>query len=302
MNQIRGSHGAMNTWELSGSLIRLVVLIGTLFGVPFLRRWLGGQLRSYAVVCVGLLCMVASECLQLYFAPEAVIKSPNVAWDVVCTQAGGYVAVLAGLLLWVRDLRKMRDDLQRSNVALQQVAATDFLTGLLSRRQASFLLDFETARARRSGRPLGFIMIDLDHFKSTNDTYGHAAGDAVLMHVGKILKSRLRASDIVSRYGGEEFLLLIPDATYESTVDLANHLRQIIEQTPARHGGVEIPIRASFGVSVSHVERGDTAQDAIGRADAALYAAKALGRNRVVGWEEIAPQVGAQATGAAREN
>jgi diguanylate cyclase (GGDEF)-like protein len=207
-----------------------------------------------------------------------------------------------GLLLWGRDLRRAQDDLARSNMALQQVAATDFLTGLLSRRQASFLLDFETARARRSGRPLSFIMIDLDHFKAVNDQYGHPAGDAVLVHVGEILKSRLRASDIVSRYGGEEFLVLIPDATYETTVELANNLRQMIEQSPAMYKGTEIPIRASFGVSVSQVDRGESSQEAISRADAALYAAKALGRNRVVGWEEIAPPAVAPVAAGSQQN
>jgi diguanylate cyclase (GGDEF)-like protein len=246
--------------------------------------------------------MVAAEALQLLFAPQVVVTPPNIAWDVVCTQAIGYVAVLAGMLLWVGDLRRTRDELRRSNLALQQVAATDFLTGLLSRRQASFLLDFEAARARRSRHPLGFVMIDLDHFKTVNDTYGHAAGDAVLVHVGSLLKSRLRASDIVSRYGGEEFLVLIPDATYESTVDLANNLRQIIDQSPAKHDGKEIPVHASFGVAVSHIDSGDSAQDAIARADAALYAAKALGRNRVVGWEEIAAQAAQPAASRAPQN
>jgi diguanylate cyclase (GGDEF)-like protein len=292
----------MTTCDLSGSLIRLVVLAGALVGVPFLRKWVGGQLRSYVVVMGGLLCMVASEAMQLYFAPQVVISPPEIAWDAVCTQAIGYVAVLGGILLWVSDMRMTRDELRRSNLALQQVAATDFLTGLLSRRQASFLLDFEAARARRSGHPLGFIMIDLDHFKAVNDTYGHAAGDAVLVHVGGLLKSRLRASDIVSRYGGEEFLVLIPDATYESTVDLANNLRQMIEQSPAKHCGKEIQVRASFGVSVSHIDRGDSAQDAIARADAALYAAKAMGRNRVVGWEEIAAQAAQEAASGASQN
>jgi diguanylate cyclase (GGDEF)-like protein len=279
----------MATWDISGSLIRMVVLFGAMAGVPFLRRWAGGPLRAYLVVFGGVLFMFAWEGTQLYnLAARPDFHVADIAWKSVSVQATGYIFILLGLLWWIRDLRLTRNELQRSNAALQQVAATDFLTGLLTRRQASFLLDFETARARRSGLPLGFIMIDIDHFKEVNDTHGHQAGDAVLVHIGKLLKSRLRSSDIVSRYGGEEFLVLVTEAGYAATVDLANDLRVLIEQNPVTHEDVQIPVRASFGVVVSHVDGGDSAHEAIKRADAALYAAKARGRNRVVSWEDIA--------------
>jgi diguanylate cyclase (GGDEF)-like protein len=288
----------MDAWDLSASLVRLVILLGAMVGLPFLRRWVGGPLKAYLVAFGGLLFVSMAEAVQFWqLVVQTDYRPPGIAWDTLCTLSTGYVAILLGLLMWIRDLRRIRDELQRSNLTLQEAAATDFLTGLLSRRQASFLLDFETARARRSGRPLGFIMIDLDLFKQVNDTYGHLAGDAVLVHVGQLLKSRLRASDIVCRYGGEEFLVLLPDATYENTTDLANSLRKLLEESPTRYGDNEITIRASFGVAVSHIDGGVTAQDAITRADAALYAAKALGRNRVVSWEEIAPRTAAATVG-----
>ena len=282
----------VDTSDVSAILVRLVVLLGLLIGLPLLRPWAGGQLRAYLVAFGGLLFIFMAEAVHLFNLTTGPNAYPtSIAWQTVATLGGGYVTVLFGLLLWIRDLRKARQDLQQANVNLQQMATTDYLTGLATRRQASFLLDFETARARRSGKPLGFIMIDLDHFKQVNDAHGHQAGDAVLTHVGKLLKGRLRGTDIVSRYGGEEFLVLIPGTDYQSTVELAETLRRHIEDSPVKFGDQEIPVRASFGVAVSHADAQDRAEVAISRADAALYAAKALGRNRVVGWQEIAPRI-----------
>jgi diguanylate cyclase (GGDEF)-like protein len=281
----------MTVWDLSGSLVRLTVLVGALVALPYLRRWAGGHVRSYLVVAGGLLFMSASEGAQVFLAvSQSALLPAHIAWDHVSIQAAGYITILLGLLLWIRDLRQTRNDLQRSNSALQKVAATDFLTGLVSRRQASFLLDFETARARQRRHPLGFIMIDLDHFKTINDEHGHLAGDAVLAHIGHLLKSRLRETDIVSRYGGEEFLVLIPAATSPGVAALAETLRQAIAENPTAYRGQSLPMTASFGVVTSHIDGEETAQDAISRADAALYAAKALGRNRVIRWEDIAPR------------
>jgi|WetSurMetagenome_2_1015567.scaffolds.fasta_scaffold08265_5 diguanylate cyclase (GGDEF)-like protein len=282
----------MTVWDFSGSLVRLAVLLGALVAFPYLWRWAGGRARAYLIAAGGLLFMAAWEGSQVVRAiMDSGLQPAGVAWDAVSVQAIGYIAILLGILVWIHDLRQTRDELKRSNLALQEVASTDFLTGLLSRRQASFLLSFETARARRSKLPLGFIMIDLDHFKQVNDTHGHAAGDAVLAHIGHLLKQRLRASDIVSRYGGEEFLVLVPAATLDGTVALANTLRESIETTPVEHKGVAIRVTASFGVVVSQVgQDANSAEEALQRADAALYAAKALGRNRVVNWEDVAPR------------
>jgi diguanylate cyclase (GGDEF)-like protein len=282
----------MTVWDFSGSLVRLAVLFGALLALPFLWRWAGGRVRAYMIVAGGLLFMTAWDGVQVIRTfLESGLQPAGVAWDAVSVQAIGYIAILLGILVWIHDLRRVRDELKKSNLALQEVASTDFLTGLLSRRQASFLLSFETARARRSKLPLGFIMIDLDHFKKVNDLHGHAAGDAVLAHIGQILKKRLRTSDIVSRYGGEEFLVLVPAATLDGTVALASTLREIIERTPISFKGKTIQVTASFGVVVSHIGNDtNSAEEALRQADTALYAAKALGRNRVVNWEDVAPR------------
>ncbi len=194
----------------------------------------------------------------------------------------------------VTELRKMQAGLQRAmieleeaNAELKRMASTDFLTGLVNRRQAHVQFEREMARIRRYPTSIGVIMCDLDRFKPVNDTHGHPAGDAVLAHVAKILKSRARGSDIVARYGGEEFLLVLPEADLESTTKVANALRRQVRDNPARHGELDLPIRASFGVSVLDPGQSATPRELIARADEALYAAKGLGGNRVVSWRDL---------------
>jgi diguanylate cyclase (GGDEF)-like protein/PAS domain S-box-containing protein len=184
-------------------------------------------------------------------------------------------------------LTQAKEDLERANAELERVAATDFLTGLANRRQATVQFERELARCRRHYTFLGVIMVDLDRFKPVNDRFGHQVGDAVLVHVANLLKRRARASDIVARYGGEEFLLVLPDADRQSAVKVADDLRRLICDDPAKVGDQEVPIRASFGVAEFHPAFDVGVQKLLERADEALYAAKGLGGNRVVSWQQL---------------
>ncbi len=186
-----------------------------------------------------------------------------------------------------QDLAQAKDELEKANAELQRVAATDFLTGLVNRRQATLQFERELSRSQRNYTFLGVIMIDLDRFKPINDTHGHQAGDSVLAHVSALLKKRARSSDIVARYGGEEFLVVLPEADLEATVRVAQQMRRLIRDNPARHGDLELPIRASFGVTEYHPGLNIDAKQLISRADEALYAAKGLGGNRVVTWGQL---------------
>ncbi len=123
-------------------------------------------------------------------------------------------------------------------------------------------------------------MADLDHFKVVNDRYGHLAGDEVLRVFGRMMMKHSRGSDINCRYGGEEFLMILPSMDEETALKRAEQLRQAIAETPVKYGAIDIPITASFGVSVfpQHGQNGD---ELIGSADKALYLAKEAGRNRV---------------------
>ncbi|TBR13833.1 MAG: GGDEF domain-containing protein [Lysobacter sp.] len=159
-------------------------------------------------------------------------------------------------------------------------AGHDALTGLANRRNLDKRLATEQARALRHGTPLSVLMLDLDRFKRVNDEYGHAAGDTVLASAARALADELRAIDLGARFGGEEFVALLPDTPLDDATRAAERIRRRIAATPATYEGVEIPVTVSIGVAQWNVEE-DTA-GLIARADGALYAAKRDGRDRCV--------------------
>jgi len=275
----------MATSELAKEVARFVVIAAaSLAAVPLIRR--SSNRRSTCVAIVfGIVLVMVPSAVHLFRALG--IWTPRPPLTVLSqVDALGFALILFGIVLALRTVVREDEELRNQNTLLKRDASTDFLTGLLNRRQADFLLDYGAARARRSGDPIGFIMIDLDHFKKINDALGHQAGDAVLVHVARLLKNRTRSSDIVARYGGEEFLVVVADSNPEGIVWLADDLRRLIEEHPAEYDNHPIPVTASFGVAISLVSTEEAAQECIGRADAALYAAKARGRNQVVTWEQ----------------
>ncbi len=166
------------------------------------------------------------------------------------------------------------------NATLQEASRTDPLTGLANRRGAQESLLVEIKRAQRNGGGLVLVMADLDRFKRVNDTYGHAVGDLFLRHCAGLFRDNLRSYDVCARWGGEEFLLLLPEATLVEGVAVAEKLRARLEATPFRLGEDLLPVTASFGVA--RHQAGETAEDTVAAADRALYEAKRGGRNRVV--------------------
>jgi diguanylate cyclase (GGDEF)-like protein len=165
------------------------------------------------------------------------------------------------------------------NLAIAELrAATDALTGLPNNRAVQDTLKRMVAHAARGETQLGTILLDLDHFKQINDSFGHGRGDDVLAAVGTVLKAHTRASDFVGRYGGEEFIVLLPDTDREGALTSAEKLREAI--TKITVPGVELPITASLGVAMLPQDAADAAT-LIRRADRALYTAKNNGRNRV---------------------
>jgi diguanylate cyclase (GGDEF)-like protein len=168
---------------------------------------------------------------------------------------------------------------------VRENSVCDALTGCYNRQHALEVIDAELRRARRSRLPLALIMFDLDHFKQINDGHGHLCGDAVLAHVGQRMKAALRGSDLKCRWGGEEFLVLLPDTTPSGAERVADVLRRDLEEHPlawyvADIHVADIAVTASFGLTI--IAPGETDPTAvIGRADAALYRAKERGRNCV---------------------
>ena len=178
-----------------------------------------------------------------------------------------------------------RDTLARTNVVLKQREAqiveaslTDALTGVGNRRRLEQALAVEIGRVRRMGGTLSAIMADVDHFKRINDAHGHGAGDKVLVRVAALLKSQTRATDIVARFGGEEFIVLMPHTGLAQAAAKAEHLR--IALAAEVIAPLARPVTSSFGVA--ELECDEDGESLLRRADAALYRAKEGGRNRVV--------------------
>jgi diguanylate cyclase (GGDEF)-like protein len=178
-----------------------------------------------------------------------------------------------------RRILDLQEELLKAREALREQATHDGLTGLLNRGTILETLDDELARAARSGEPTSVLMVDLDRFKLINDTYGHVAGDAVLREAAMRLKSSARRYDSVGRYGGEEFLIVLPGCDAANAVLQAERMRQAIGVVPFLATSKPLGVTASLGVACSlHCP----AESLVRYADDGLYEAKARGRNQVV--------------------
>lgn len=171
--------------------------------------------------------------------------------------------------------------LRRHYAQMHQMAHTDALTSLINRRAMQQRLEGELDRARRYNRPFALLLADLDHFKQVNDTYGHSVGDQVLREVSGRLAQHLRESDILARWGGEEFLILAPETDLHQAHLLAQRLLEAIRENPVSG----VPVTLSLGVAC--YRHGDTIAALLSRADEAMYRAKASGRNQVMLEEEL---------------
>jgi diguanylate cyclase (GGDEF)-like protein len=180
-----------------------------------------------------------------------------------------------------QELTAANFSLNERNKTLEVLSSTDPLTGLHNRRYMVEALTAEVARHERYNRQFSVMMVDVDHFKKYNDTYGHPAGDALLKTVGGIIKSSLRANDFAARYGGEEFLILLPDQDQKGALEVAERIRQRISSETEDKAGRRTAVTASLGVA-TFPKAGRTADPLLANADAALYRAKNSGRNRVL--------------------
>ncbi|MGC9312641.1 MAG: histidine kinase N-terminal 7TM domain-containing diguanylate cyclase, partial [Sediminispirochaetaceae bacterium] len=183
---------------------------------------------------------------------------------------------IIGKILTISDITAQVELLKK----MQKLATTDSLTGILNRRSFFEQSHAEIDRAKRYRRPVSFILLDIDHFKRINDSYGHAAGDAVLVELSRRITSAIRKEDIFGRYGGEEFSLCLPETNQSTAYIFAERLRKIVEEEPVQYNDRRISVTASFGVA--GVERIDieTLDELLLHVDKALYDAKELGRNR----------------------
>ncbi len=190
--------------------------------------------------------------------------------------------VVVAKLKALSERHRVERQLRRDLVSAQANATIDALTGLYNRWHLVTRLREETATATRHDKPYAVVMLDLDHFKSVNDTHGHAEGDRVLMHVADGVRSVLRGDDVAFRYGGEEFLLLLRACDADQAARVAARLRDWLDARPLTMGnGETLRVTFSGGIAVASAARGFISDELIERADSALYRAKRAGRNRV---------------------
>jgi diguanylate cyclase (GGDEF)-like protein/PAS domain S-box-containing protein len=180
----------------------------------------------------------------------------------------------------VTDVATNRHQIQAANAQLQLLSSTDRLTGLYNRGHWESSLKAAYARHQRYGNALSLVMLDIDHFKHVNDTYGHQAGDKVIEQVAQLLREHARESDVAGRYGGEEFGVVLSDTDQAGARIFAERLRQAIEQLLVQYNGQDIRFTISLGVADLSAPANDHAE-LIARADQALYTSKKTGRNRV---------------------
>ena len=185
----------------------------------------------------------------------------------------------------------LQQKLVSANNALRFAAKHDFLTEAWNRAEIVAFMQREIARTRRDATPVGIILVDVDHFKSVNDEFGHETGDCVLKEITKRLSATMREYDGLGRYGGEEFLMVIPGCDLATTVRRANQIRELISNQPVQTQLGAIDVTVSMGATVA--EPSTSVELLLRRADAALYQAKRNGRNRVEQASDTAAEVGA---------
>ena len=255
--------------------ILAIILMFGIFGLTT-RQMLG--VLVYSLVAFG----VASGVV-------AARDEPDYPTVVAAAYVGMVVVVLLSSTFLTTRVQSTREHLRRQKAELaqaleqiRQLATHDDLTGLLNRRAMLDRMQLEQRRSLRSGSPLLIAQLDIDHFKAVNDTHGHAAGDLVLQSFADTVRRNVRDTDVLARWGGEEFVLLLCDTPAADAVTLMERLRQAVQamQVPVPQGGQPITVTVSIGLA-RHAPA-DPLAGTLERADRALYAAKAGGRNRVV--------------------
>ena len=174
--------------------------------------------------------------------------------------------------------------------SIRNMATYDTLTGLYNRRYFEERLEVEAQRSFHSGLSLSLVMVDIDHFKKVNDTFGHTEGDQILCKVSSLLKNSVRKKDMVARYGGEEFILILPEAAPEQSFVIAERIRQLVEKTLFEVGRAHVHLTLSMGISNFPSHRVKSKEELVKMADQALYDAKRGGRNKVCIFTEKSSQ------------
>jgi diguanylate cyclase len=251
----------------------------------FVVGMVGGSLVSYSahrgMTITAMLGVLLPITLWLFFQPGQIALGLAVA----------STTFMAGALRGTRVLNSamqgnllLGHELKMANRIADHIARTDELTGINNRRAFMELGEQTTRLCQRQRQPLSALLLDVDHFKQINDTYGHSAGDLVLKQIGSLMAQQFRAADVCGRIGGEEFAVLLADTDTQAATSVANKFRQEVANATLQWQGHSLQVTVSIGVASHNADLGTLLQ----RADAAMYQAKNSGRNRVVCQEEVA--------------
>ena len=261
-------------WD-SGFHYYLIVL------VPFLFFWPSWQ--TNLKIFSSLLLFFVYACLFFFSQispPVHQMQNWQINLTTILNVFVAFATFAAVALYYQVTTNEVEQKLREVNARLDEMARTDPLTELHNRRTIVERMDEEENHSQKSGQKYSIIMADIDHFKSFNDRYGHSFGDQILVSIADLLKSATRAEDVVARWGGEEFLVLLPDTAGEEASEVADRMRMVISQTPLYMEGREIHLSMTFGVAECITDGG--IHECIERADQALYKGKGNGRNQVV--------------------
>jgi diguanylate cyclase (GGDEF)-like protein len=248
------------------------LVLGGLIGSLFFSARATGLIFLVTFVALLLLPMVAPGMSE--------VDNNNALFFLLIT--GGLVVLTTAIRQrYLEQIERQTRQLIASEAKLRELAIRDPLTGLFNRRYLEESLALEMIRAMRKPYPIGIIMADIDHFKRFNDLYSHAAGDAVLVQIADLLRAQVRSSDVICRYGGEEFVLILPEASREITCLRAESIRASAGQLRLQYESQALQtLTLSLGVAI-FPDHGATIEALLSAADAALYRAKHAGRNRV---------------------
>lgn len=303
----RHGRGGLSLWLLYIQLLMLPLAFALIFPVmypvvayvPVLVVAITLSLLGQRIIIWTMLACGTSTILTvLAGVMPPFFSTPPVTGGILPLVIAGSYAMVSGLtytLLWhfkgqkEEEIQQRTAELDTANRLLHEQAIRDPLTNLFNRRYIDETLEIEIQRAQRSGLPIGVVVIDLDHFKQVNDTYGHAGGDVLLQAVAVVLQHHVRSGDLVSRYGGEEFLMVLPGIPLSPLYERATAIRAAVRHMRVSHAGQDLgPRTCSIGVAV-YPDHGLDGRRVIQAADAALYQAKAAGRDQVVVATAVTP-------------
>jgi len=282
--------------EARGAVLNGYVLI-LLFGIF--------QLNSTQYLLMAISCIASYAAVILFQAMDPPdnfnLKIETFQWiviSIIClsfTSIGSYMRSIreglkdsrVGLVSSHKEITRQRDELQSAHKELQdalrqlgELAVRDDLTGLFNRRQFGETLSTQIAVAQTTGSPFGILLVDIDHFKAINDTYGHLSGDEILRSFSHIAMKCLRKTDFIARFGGEEFVILLPNTEKSDLLECAERVRSYIGSLT--FDGISDGLNITVSLGASHYLMGESSETLLDRVDVALYSAKDLGRDQVV--------------------